>query len=296
MQAMTDPSTSLDTARPPRTGGPDVFLMGVSKAASTWIHRCLLEHPDVFVTESDSLRFFDMRYQEGIAGYEALFAGARTGQLKVDPSPTYFRSPVAAQRIAHHYPDSRFLLSLRNPVDRAFSQFWHEKKHARLDYSFEEALAHPMLFPWIVEHGFYAAHLENLLRYFSRDRVTIVLYDELVASPHDFLKHVLEGLQVSTDFKPTVLTKRVNESGVRENVGMRAVGRLRTMKWWAPVRRGLKSGLGIENPYRQFGRVISNRDEYERGISPEARQTLSSIYSDDLDRLRSMTGLSYEDW
>jgi hypothetical protein len=281
---------------PARAGGPDIFLLGVSKAASTWIHRCLQENPRIFVTDSDSLRFFDMHYHEGIESYESMFADAKPGQLRVDPSPTYFRSPVASRRIAKHYPNARFVLSLRNPVDRAFSQFWHEKKQGKLDYSFEEALEHPLLFPWIVEHGYYSAHLDNLFQYFPRERVTIVIYEDLLVSPREFLGRVLDGMSLPMDFEPKSLTKRVNESGVRANVALKTIGQLRTMKWWAPVRRGMKSTLGLENTYRKLGQVVSNRDEYDRGINPQTRQKLASIYLEDLERLRLLTGMTFDQW
>jgi hypothetical protein len=277
-------------------GGPDVFLMGVSKAASTWIYRCLQEHPDVFVPESDSLRFFDMRYHEGLEGYEAMFASAKPGQLKVDPSPTYFRSPVAAKRIACHYPNARFVLSLRNPIERAFSQFWHEKKQGRFDYSFDQAIDHPLLFPWIVEHGFYATHLEGLLREFPDDRVRIVLYDELLDDPRKFLEEVLTGMSLALDFEPSVLRKRVNPGGALQNTGLRAIGQLRGVEWLAPLRKGLKRSLKVDSLYRSLGKLLSNRVEYEEGISKTARERLISIYEDEMIRLEALTGKSTKPW
>ena len=270
--------------------------MGVSKAASTWIYRCLQEHPAVFVPASDSLRFFDMRYHEGLAGYEAMFADARPGQLKVDPSPTYFRSPVAAKRISRHYPEARFVLSLRNPIDRAFSQFWHEKKQGRFDYTFDQVIDHPLLFPWIVEHGFYATHLEGLLREFSADRVGVVLYDDLLDDPKRFLEDVLAKMSLALDFEPSVLRQRVNEGGALQNAGLRAIGQLRGVEWLAPLRRGLKRGLKVDNLYRSVGHLLSNRVEYEEGMSETARERLRLIYRDEIDRLEALTGKSMEVW
>lgn len=270
--------------------------MGVSKAASTWIYRCLREHPDVFVPKSDSLRFFDMRYHEGLAGYEEMFASARPGQLKVDPSPTYFRSPVAARRIARHYPHARFVLSLRNPVDRAFSQFWHEKKQGRFDYTFDQVIDHPLLFPWIIEHGFYATHLEALLREFPADRVAVVLYDELLVDPKKFLEGVLAAMSLALDFEPSVLRKRVNEGGAMQTAGLRALGQLRGVEWLAPLRNRLKRGLKVDSLYRRVGHWVSNRVEYEEGMSRSAREKLVSIYADEVSRLENLTGKSMDAW
>lgn len=288
--------TAMSTPVPLPTAGPDVFLMGVSKAASTWIYRCLQEHPGVFVPKSDSLRFFDLGYHEGLSSYESHFAAATPGQLKVDPSPTYLRSPVAAQRIARHYPEARFVLSLRNPTERAFSQYWHEKRKGRFDYTFDQVIEHFLMFPWIVEHGFYATHLETLFRHFPRDRVTIVLYDDLVADPRRFLAQVLAGLALPGDFEPRVLDKRVNEAGANETQSMRAVRDLRGSTWLRPIRKAVKSIVGRKNLLRELGKTVSNRDEYDQGMSEAARARLHRIYAEEISALSQMTGLDLARW
>ena len=270
--------------------------MGVSKAASTWIHRCLQEHPGVFVPKSDSLRFFDLGYHRGLSTYEAHFAGAGPDQLRVDPSPTYLRSPVAAQRIARHYPQARFVLSLRNPAERAFSQFWHEKRKGRFDYTFDQVIEHFLMFPWIVEHGFYATHIENLLRHVPRDRVTIVLYNDLVEDPRRFLGQVLAGMALPAGFEPRVLDKRVNEAGANETQSMRAVRDLRGSAWLRPVRKLVKSIVGRKNLLRELGKNVSNRDEYDQGMSAAARETLGLIYAEEIDALARMTGMDFARW
>ncbi|MBN8507168.1 MAG: sulfotransferase [Burkholderiales bacterium] len=286
-------STPTASARP---GGPDVFLFGVSKAASTWIHRCLLEHPEVFVPQSDSLRFFDLRYHEGIESYEAHFAAAMPGQVKVDASPTYLRSPVAARRVAHHYPQARFVISLRNPVERAFSQFWHEKKFGRIDYSFEEAIEHLMFFPWFVEHGFYARHLERLFAFFPRDRVAVVLYEDLVADPRHFLDAVLRSMGLQAGFSPSTLGRRVNEAAPRMTGSMKVARGLRGVEWLRPLRRAVKRISGRQNLLRDLGNAVSDRNEYERGMSEPARQLLRSIYQQEILDLEALIGLDLSRW
>lgn len=304
MPPMPNPPAPAATALPGRlphavpgaAPGPDVFLMGVSKAASTWIHRCLREHPGVFVPEDDSLRFFDLDYPLGLDHYLRHFQAAPPGSLCVDASPTYLRSPVAAERIARHFPNARFLLSLRDPVERAFSQFWHEKKQGRLDYSFEEAIGHFLFFPWIVEHGFYAAHVRRLLQHFPRERITVVLYDDLVADPRLFLDQVLDALELPRDFSPSVLNKRVNEAGNRQTASMQAVKKLRGKTWLRPVRRMVKTVFGQKNLMRELGKAVSDREEYDRGMSATARARLIQLYAEDLAELEGLLGLTLQRW
>lgn len=274
----------------------DIFLMGVSKAASTWIYRCLKEHPKVFVSASDSLRFFDLEYHSGIEAYERHFAGAEPGQVVVDVSPTYFRSPVAAARIATHYPDARFVLSLRNPVDRAFSQYWHEKKQGRMQYGFDDCIGHFMLFPWIVEHGFYATHLETLLRYFPRDRVTVVFYDELTGSPRTFLDKVLVGMGLPTHFEPTVLNAKINVAGAQITSSMKAVKGLRSHPLLQPLRRYLKRFVRNRSISRAMGEVMSSKGEYEQGVPDALRRELQKIYEPEIRRLEQTLEVNLDHW
>lgn len=274
----------------------DGFLMGVSKAASTWIHRCLREHPDVFVPKSDSLKFFDLRYHLGMPEYEKNFVGAPAHSLIVDASPTYLRSPVAARRISRHFPDARFVISLRNPIDRAFSQYWHEKKQGRLLYNFDDCLKQFLLFPWIIEHGFYTTHLLRLLDFYPKERVRVVLYDSLLSQPSVFLDEVLQGLQIQRGtFMPTVLGQRVNQAGAKETGGVKALRAARNVKALQPVRRFAKRLLGERRLSDVLGDALSNK-EYDQGISADQHARLLEIYMDEIFELEALFGLDLRAW
>lgn len=61
----------------------------------------------------------------------------------------------------------------------------------------------------------YAMHLKNVFRHFPKDRVLVMIYDDLVKNPHDFLQTFLEFLDVDCDFKPTILDRVVGFPGDR---------------------------------------------------------------------------------
>lgn len=289
MVAMEAPSAEQDFV-------VDGFLMGVSKAASTWIYRCLGEHPDVFVPRSDSLKFFDLQYHLGISEYQRNFAIAPSRSLVVDPSPTYLRSPVAARRIARHFPDARFVISLRNPVDRAFSQYWHEKKQGRLLYDFDDCLKQFLLFPWIIEHGFYTTHLLRLLDFYPKEKVRIVLYDNLLSQPSAFLDEVLQGLQVQRGtFVPSILGQRVNQAGAKETGGVKALRAARNVKVLQPVRRFAKRLLGERRLSDVLGDAMSTK-EYDQGISADQHARLLDLYMDEICELEALFGLDLRVW
>lgn len=271
----------------------DYFLLGVSKSATSWIYYCFLEHPEIFVPSIDSLKYFDLKYHKGHNWYIRYFENADESQIIVDPSPTYFRSPVSPGRIATDFPKASFILSLRNPVDRAFSQFWHEKKKKRFDYEFCETVDSFFLYSWYIETGFYATHLNRFLRLFDRDRFKIVLFDDLTKDPKAFISQIYDFLEVDKTFEPTVLTKKINQAGVDENKKVKTVRSIcRTLKRIAPLnlkRTARKSRQYIEN-------LLSNKAEYDEGIEASLRQELLSIYTPEINTLENLTGLDLASW
>ena len=97
---------------------PNFLGIGVQRAATTWLHNCLDEHPQVFVPKDKELHFFSSQFDRGLAWYESCFAAAN-GQMAVgEITPTYLHeAPI--ERIAATLPAARLFLVLREPVARA---------------------------------------------------------------------------------------------------------------------------------------------------------------------------------
>lgn len=81
-----------------------------------------------------------------------------------------------------------------------------------------------------------------------------------------------------------------------QTAGLRALGQLRGVEWLAPLRNRLKRGLKVDSLYRRVGHWVSNRVEYEEGMSRSAREKLVSIYADEVSRLENLTGKSMDAW
>jgi hypothetical protein len=270
----------------------DAFLLGVPKGASTWIYQCLKERDDVYVPDSDSLRFFDLKYHKGMDWYLDHFKQADQGVVVVDPSPTYLRSQLAAERIAENYPDAKFVVCLRNPVDRAFSQFWHEKKEGNFNFEFEDVLNSFLLNSWYVETGNYATQLENYFKLFDRKQFHIVLFDDLTNNPENFIKSIYDFLGVDPAFTPSVINKKVNEAGVRANTRVRLIKKVKKSKLLMPVKRLLKRGHIGE----KIVASASDNKEYQHGISDEMKKELQAVYADQVNRLEVMLDMDLSSW
>jgi len=270
----------------------DVFHIGPQKAATTWVYRCFDEHPSVACPPTDAIHYYDIFYAKGEDWYARHFQGAQSDQLTFDPTFTYIRSPWAPRRIAADSPDAKIICFLRNPVSRAFSHYWHEKKKGKITFEFDEVLENYDLFSSWVEPGFYAEHLERYLKHFSRDQLLCLPFRLLKQDDEEFLRRILTFVDVDPSFQPSWLGKKANEAGGRRTF---------TNAVWRRVRRRLERlGQGelaesTENA-PVVGRWVRDRDEYEEGMDEAVRQELLEICEPEVRRTERLLSLNLEHW
>lgn len=167
----------------------DFIGIGVQRSATTWLFECLREHPDIRGPVGEinkELDFFNHNYAIGYAWYHQWFEFGpwKTGEYSV----LYFHDKCVPERIYRYNPNAKLLLSLRNPIDRAFSQHKHEVQRNRLPkelYNFWDALEQN---PSYIEQGRYATHLERYLEFFDRNQIFIMLFDDIYSRPSDVLR------------------------------------------------------------------------------------------------------------
>ncbi len=270
---MKDSQTSSDalSASQNREWVPTFFLAGYQKTASTWLHRCLLEHPDVYVPEGDATHFFDIYFHRGLDWYRTFFQSAHGYRQIGDTTPSFMRFHTSRVRMAQLNPAAKIIVTLRNPIERAFSHYWHEKKKRKINYRFEECLSNNVdIFDDWIATGFYYSHLTDLLTMYPRDQVLILFYDDLKASPADFLAQTLRFLEVDADFTPSVLSQAVNKAWYRPT--------------WGEMFENLKKG----QPLRE--------SEYDRGIDPEFRKQLQEVFRQQNEQLAKLVGRDLSHW
>ena len=150
---------------PPRTGAlvsrlPNFLYVGPDKAGSSWLHEVLIKHPDVYLTPAKDLYFFDRYYDRGLAWYAAQFRDARDEKIVGEVCQDYLFHPEAAARIHETLGPVRVMVSLRDPVERAWSSYLYMRKHGIGPDTFAEALRSR---PELLEHGRYATGLDRFL-------------------------------------------------------------------------------------------------------------------------------------
>jgi hypothetical protein len=181
---------------------PNFLYIGPDKAGSSWLHEVLLSHPQVFMTPAKDLYYFDRYYDKGTSWYAAHFERAADELVVGEVCQDYLFHPEAAQRIHETLGSPRFMVTLRDPVDRAFSSYLYMLKMGEQPGDFGEALTGR---PELLDHGRYGEGLDRFADRFGEDSVHVTVFDDLQADPRAFVAGVLEFLAV----EPMELTEQL---------------------------------------------------------------------------------------
>jgi len=196
---------------------PNFLGIGANRAGSTWLFHNLSRHDDIFLPRQKELHFFDRDYDKGLAYYENKFAGW-TGESAVgEITPQYLYREAAAMRIKEDPPGIKLFVSLRNPVDRAYSQYWRSVARGVIpkSESFEVAIAER---DYILDYGNYFKHLTPYYTHFDRDRLLVLLMDSIKKEPLETLRQLCIYLQVKPEFGDNYTAERVNSASSTKNL------------------------------------------------------------------------------
>ncbi|MEU4237210.1 sulfotransferase domain-containing protein [Actinoplanes sp. NPDC026619] len=298
---------------------PDFLIAGVPKAGTTALHAALQPHPSLFLSAVKEPKFFlfdgppprhggpgDVQtYQEHVwrrADYEALFAPAPPGTLRGEATPFYLYDLKAHERMAALVPDAKIILLLRDPVDRAHSNWTHlwiagleseadfldacRAEPARIEAGWADFWHYTRL-------GLYGSQIESLYKHFPREQVLLLRYRELKDSPAVTLDRVCAFLGVETGVLSAIPRENVNRHVVEDNPVNAVLRRL--------LRAGGEFGHRFPVPARLAARgpllTLLHRKQGTRPVTtPAERAELLPLFADDIALLQDVTGARYDDW
>lgn len=178
----------------------DAIIVGAMKAGSTTLASRLGAHPRVCMSSIKEPRYFSLeeRASRGRGWYDSLFAHETPGQLRMEASTCYTRFPHYGDvmgRIVEAAPEVRLVYILRHPVERAYSHYGHEMRR-EVTMTFAEAIE---TMPEMHDASNYKLQIETILRRFDRERLKVVLLDDLRADEGAVLRDVCGFLGVDPD-------------------------------------------------------------------------------------------------
>jgi hypothetical protein len=179
---------------------PDFIIAGAPRSGTTWLYQLLDQHPQISMARpvSPEPKFFliDELYSRGLDYYSSTWFRDLSGRLAGEKSTNYLESPKAAERIHLHLPDVRLVFILRDPVERAYSNYLWSRRNGLETESFPAALAseparEAELAPSLhyarphayFSRGLYAELLRKYFRFFGRDQILCVRFEDIRDRP-----------------------------------------------------------------------------------------------------------------
>jgi hypothetical protein len=299
---------------------PDFLLVGAPKAGTTALHAALAEHPQLFLSPVKEPKYYlcgdspppayrgpgdAHSNQEWIwqrQRYLDLFQDAGEGRLAGESTPFYLYHRDARRRIAADVPRAKLVAVLRDPVDRAYSNWMHlwadglepcadvveacAREARRVDAGWAPFWHYRGL-------GMYGRQLADLFEHIPREQVLVLRYRALVDDPHTALNRVARFLGVAEDVV-TEIPSGNSRPFVHPSVRTRVLGPV--------VRAGARVGQFLPpQAWRAASRPLVGQ-LHQRGnperprLTPEQRDALREPFLEDIALLEELTRESYEDW
>ncbi len=298
-------SSRLYTKQDVRGGArmPSFVCIGAPKCATTWLFRCLLEHPDVFVSDFKEINFFTVcrwgaDYEsKGIDYYADLFADAERGQIVGDFSPNLLQDPFAPERLRALVPDARLIVMIRNPIERSRSHYHYVRNRSSYrGHTLQEVLEDPARdHAGFLSQGLYGEQLKLWLEHFPRDQLLVITTEDVRDSPEQVFRRTCEFIGVSPSFAPPALRSVVNPA---------KSARIRSLYGWnVRVSRFLAArGLDrVRTTLKRAGvaRLVQRLNEAPKEnppLTPREARELATFYREDNARLSRLLGRDYSGW
>lgn len=231
---------------------PDALLIGPMKGGSTWIHDYLSSRGDVCLPAGvKETFFFDRRFDRGTAWYERHFDRYEPGRHRrtMELAPSYFHSPEAPERVRSVLGDVPLVVTVRDPIKRAWSHYLHLRRYGYTRDPLPEAAED---FPELLQASRYAACLERWQSSFGTGRLHILWQEVLASDPERYASELCAALDLPFEGLPEGAQGRSYEAAAAPVPWLAALGRrasyaLRGRGFHGVVNVARRSGL-----YRLF--------------------------------------------
>ncbi|GAB5400731.1 MAG: sulfotransferase [Aureisphaera sp.] len=287
----------------------DFFVVGAARSGTTSLYQYLKQHPNVFLSEVKELNHFSevesndhSDYKTPKKGesyhtkiiksseiYESLFSEAGPEQKKGDISPSYLWGNTTAQRIYSHNPEAKIIITLRNPIDRAFSHYVmnYGVGYDRED-SFRKALNAKLDRVWgggnlYVEWSTYFDAVKSYYDTFPREQIKLLVFEDWTRNRDQTLRDIFQFLGIESTIDIDHDTQH-NKKTAYKNIGLLNFLRGRFIK--NVVKALIPHSLRDRVKDRYFSATETNLK-----LDDQLRAELKQQFEEDVRKLQELTGI-----
>jgi hypothetical protein len=266
---------------------PNFLVIGASKCGTSSLRDYLDQHPDVFMSTIKEPSFFGYRGARtrrfkvtSLEEYEALFAAAGRASAIGDSSPYYMSSELAADDIRRHLPGVKLIAILRDPVERALSDYMMQVRKGRVSRLDRDPSA------GYLQAGFYHQRLERYFTRFPRERIKVLFFEDFTADPAATMREIYAFVGVDPEFRPKLGV--LNEGSFPKRLWL---NRILTSEPLTRLKRVVPGSLrAIGSSFRRWN--LGARPSF----GADDRRWLRDLYREDVRKLQALLGRDLSRW
>lgn len=265
----------------------DFVIIGAAKSATTWLQTQLQSDPSVYMPDPE-LHYFSREYDRGADWYLSHFDDRGLGKTVGEKSNSYLYEPMAAERLHRDLPQVKLVAQLRNPVERAYSNycmlFRRGEIGADIGSHLDPATGKNTRF---FAGGNFATHLQAYIDLFGREKLLILFFEGVAQDPEGQMARVRDHLGLAPHpLAPEARVKVKDKSAPVVPANLR-----KGLTWMKPIVRPLRGSAPFEAVRGAFAKKV----EYPQ-LTDEVRERLNDYFSPSIEALEQMSGQSLGHW
>ncbi|MBL4652454.1 MAG: sulfotransferase [Flavobacteriales bacterium] len=241
---------------------PIFFIIGAQRCGTTFLYNQLEAHPEISMSTpvKPEPKYFlnDQEVNKGKQFYLEKYFGNLTQEKVIgEKSTSYIEYPESGRKILNYFPNAKFIVVLRNPMDRAISNYKFSRENGietrKLKEVFIDRIAIPELaqknlsvspFDYL-ERGNYLQYLDKYEKVIGKGRLKIVFFEKLT-SDIKYLQKIYSELGVSGSYCPPNFRKKANATEQSTSIGELEEVRECLRKHFEPINSRLAESYNLE--------------------------------------------------
>ncbi len=277
----------------------DAIGIGCRRCASSFLHYCLNQHPEV-IKPDRGIHFFSEFADRGLDWYIDSLPKKNDDKTLLEFSISYTYpeyAHTAAHLIKEMFPDVKLFVTVRNPIERAFSDYLRSIKNLEIshNYSFEQAIE---IYPAFLDRGRYSLILNPYFDLFPSERIHVLIYEDLLESTEKFLNPFFHFLGVTENLVLVdARTKKKKRGELRwPLLQSTLLGAKKILDQSAEKFHCLELWTKTKKRFLSSYLAIRSANTLEITMADSTRRYLYSFYKSDIDFIKEKTGRNLNGW
>lgn len=199
---------------------PTFLIIGAQKCGTTTLFENMMKHPNIVRTSRKEVAYFSWNFNKGIEWYKKIFpmVSDQSTVITGEATTNYIWHPLTPKRVKKILPNAKIIIILRNPIDRAYSQYQMSFSKGKETLSFEDAIkceedrlrgernkiisnenfdSFEYRYHSYLTRGKYVYQIKEWMKYFPRDQFLVLLTNDLAEKSDEVYKKVFRFLDLS---------------------------------------------------------------------------------------------------